>query len=312
LDDHELLDRSLLRLKTEGQIEYTGEYGAEITTFIPFTFWLKTQGLLEGRRIVTYRGMRPYYYFLEDSEFAEKAGNRDWLPPDERGWPTNWTYTATRKPWHVMPDYRARYAEQGRTFDRPVLFIQNKFAIERDLGPVNYMPLRSLREMFSLGPARFDVVYSRPGAAPKGEGYVADPKLNDFCDYPDMALARSFEGVTILEDLCAQTGADYNLTKLEILAKAHFFVAVQGGGAHILACFGNSLMLLLHYLGEEDPHAYAAGPYKYLSDPPPALIVARTPQAFHEGAQLVLQGRLRKGEVYLVPMHRETLDALRV
>jgi len=310
LDDHELLDRSLSRLKVEGQIEYTGEYGAEITTFIPFAFWLKTQGLLEGRRVVTYRGMRPYYYFLDDGEFAEKACDRDWLPPAERGWPTNSTYTATKKPWHVMPDYRARYAGQGRALDRPVLFIQNKFAMEWDRGPINYMPLGSLREMFSLGPARFDVVYSRPGAAPKGDGYAVD--RNDFCDYPDLALARSFEGVTILEDLCAETGADYNLTKLEILAKAHFFVAVQGGGAHIMACFGNSLMLVLHYLGDEDPHAYAAGPYKYLSDPPPALIVARTPQAFDEGAKLVLAGRLRNDEVYLVPKHRTILDAVRL
>ena len=65
-DDAALLAAALHRLKTTGAIEYTGEYGAELTTFLPFAFWLKTQGLLSGRRVVTYRGMRPYYYFLED------------------------------------------------------------------------------------------------------------------------------------------------------------------------------------------------------------------------------------------------------
>jgi hypothetical protein len=50
-----------------------------------------------------------------------------------------------------------------------------------------------------------------------------------------------------LEDDCADEALAYNSAKLKILAKWRLFVAVQGGGAHLLACFGCSVLLLLEY-----------------------------------------------------------------
>ncbi len=291
MTDDELLDHSLSKLRDTGSIEYSGEYGAEIATFIPFVGWLKQQGLLRSRRVVTYLGMRPYYYFLDDGEYAEKPGPREWLPSDERLWPSNSTYTATRQPWHVPPDYRTRYASQGSTFARPVLFIQNKFSVEWGRGPINYLPLRMLVALFQLSEDRFDVVYSRPRATPPGGDYSADH--NTACDYPDFAIAGEFGKVLVLEDFCASAGVPYNQTKLEVLAKSHLFVGVQGGGAHLLACFGSSVLLVLHNLGEEHPHAYAHGPYKYLADPPPTLLVATDYDQLAMGVDLI--GALRQG-----------------
>jgi len=292
-DDQELLNQSLDRLRTTGTIEYTGEFGAEITTFIPFAYWLKTEGLLAGRRVITYDGMRPFYYFLDDDEFHEKSGSRDWLPVEQRDWPTNSTYSATKQRWHVVPDYRTEYRSQGMTFGRPVLFIQNKFTVEWEMGPINYLPLQLLEVLFSFASDRFDVVYSRPGALPTGTGYTSDH--NTHCEYPDMELARRFSNVVILEALCADTGAPYNLTKLEILAKSHLFVGVQGGGAHLLACFGDSLLLLLHSRGLEYPHAYAVGPYKYLSHTPPVLLLARSFEQLAQGVAIIGSVGRREG-----------------
>jgi hypothetical protein len=285
VSDAALRDQALARLRETGELEYAGEFGAEVTTFIPFAAWLKSQRHLNGGRIVSYAGMRPYYFFLEDQEFSEKADRRSWLPTADRWWPGNSTYTAWRAPWHAYPDYRARYAGQGRAFARPVLFIQNKFTVEWAKGPINYLPLSALERLLTVHAERFQIVYSRPRDPARIAGYTPDG--NSDCDYPDIALVRRFPGVIDLEADCAARGAPYNQTKLEILARSHVFVAVQGGGAHLLAAFSGALMLLLDRESEEYPHAYSHGAYKYLSNPPPVLLLARTWRQLARGLEVL-------------------------
>jgi hypothetical protein len=310
VSDQALLAGALERLERSGVIEYTGEFGAEITTFIPFVCWLKAEGRLQGRRVLTYRGMRPYYYFLDEADYAEKPDTRRWLPVAERNWPSNSSYTATRQPWHKMPDYRARYADEGPAFARPVLFVQNKFCVEWDSGPINYIPLKALEALFAHGAKRFDIIYSRPRRMAPDNGYAIDE--NQDCDYPDLAVCKRYPGVTVLEEHCAATGAPYNLTKLQILAKSRLFVAVQGGGAHLLACFGDAMMLLLHRAGEEHPHTYAAGPYKYLSSPPPVLMVAHDRDEFMSGLAVIGNAELAETGFRVPESVAPVLNALRV
>ncbi|MGH7749617.1 MAG: hypothetical protein ACREQ5_33350, partial [Candidatus Dormibacteria bacterium] len=280
-----LLARALAGLEATGVIEYSGEFGAEITTFIPFVHWLQTSGRLCGRRVVTYGGMRPYYFFLDDAQYCEKGAKRSWQAHDRRPWPGSSTYSAIRRPWLRPVDFRARYRDQGLAFERPVLFIQNKFCIEWYRGPVNYIPLDSLETLFAFSRDRFDVVYSCPRTGNDRALFVGDDNAD--CEYPDLSLARSFKNVLVLEDHCASTGAPFNQTKLEILAKSHLFVGVQGGASHLLACFPDSVLLLLHVEGDEYPHAYAAGPYTYLADPAPILLLTRRIWEFRRGVALM-------------------------
>jgi len=304
--DEERLAASIALLKAQSRLEYRGEFGAEITTFIPFVAWLKNGGYLAGRRIVTYAGMRPYYFFLDESEIEERLELRSWLPVSERYWPANSTYTATASPWHVYPDYRRHYMQSGRRFDRPVLFIQNKFAVEWGEGPVNYIPLDSLRRLLELTATKFDVVYSRPRE--RAFGYSSDE--NTACDYPDRAVIGQFPHVTDFEAECQATARNYNQAKLEVLAQSHLFVAVQGGGAHLLACFGNSLLLLLHNAGDEYPHAYKHGPYKYLSAPAPKLLVALNTEEFKSGIEIVGNAVLQGSKLLLHTSTKSALDRL--
>jgi len=293
--DPSLLVNSIARLREHSRLEYTGEFGAEIATFVPFAAWLKQAGHLSGRRIVTYAGMRPYYFFLDDAEFEEKVAPRRWLPATQRYWPSNSTYSATASPWHVYPDYRRHFRNSGRQFDRPVLFIQNKFTVEWGEGPINYIPLNSLHRLLQLTVDVFDVVYSRPRG--RAAGYSRDDNLT--CDYPDQAVIRQFAHVIDFEQACESGAENYNKAKLEVLAKTHLFVAAQGGGAHLLACFGESLLLLLHNAGEEYPHAYRHGPYKYLSATPPRLLVAQDTEQFKAGIEVVGNVRVQESKLLL-------------
>ena len=301
--DQERVAASIALLKAQSKLEYRGEFGPEITTFIPFVAWLRQEGYLSGRRIVTYAGMRPYYFFLDESEFEARAETRKWLPESERYWPSNSTHTATASPWHVYPDYRLHFRQQGRRFDRPVLFIQNKFTVEWNEGPVNYIPLNSLRRLLNLTADKFDVVYSRPRE--RVTGYSWDD--NTACDYPDRAIVGQFAHVTDLEAECQARAENYNQAKLEVLAKSHLFVAVQGGGAHLLACFGESLLLLLHNAGDEYPHAYQRGPYKYLSAQPPKLLVALNTDEFNAGIEVIGNGIIQGSKLLL---HTSTIDVV--
>ena len=293
--DETLLVNSLALLKQQSRFEYAGEFGNEITTFIPFVAWLKRIGQLSGRRIVSYQGMRPYYFFLDESEFEEKNEPRRWLPTAQRRWPSNSTYTATASPWHVYPDYRQHFRNAGRQFSRPVLFIQNKFTVEWGEGPINYIPLNILQRLLQMTADRFDVVYSRPRGQAAGFSYDD----NHACDYPDRALVRKFPHVIDFEDACASSGDNYNQAKLEVLAKSHLFVAAQGGGAHLLACFGESLLLVLHNAGQEYPHAYRLGPYKYLSATPPRLLVAQDTDEFKAGIEAIGSALVQDSKVLL-------------
>lgn len=288
--DEELLAIALKSLEEKGFIEYFGEYGNEIATFVPFVAWLKQEGLLSNRRVITFNGMRPYYFFLDDSEFEAKHENRKHLPPKNRPWPSSFTHTATRQRWHVFHDYRAHFRNSGRNFEKPVLFIQNKFNVEDAIGPINYLPLGGLDAFLSVVENRFHVVYSRPGIVDVKGNYSHDAAL--MCTYPDLMAVRKHEKVEVFEQTCIDTGADYNTTKLEYLAKSHVFLAVQGGGAHILSAFGNSVLLILHKTGLEYPHSYAKGPYKYLAEQPPTLLVVREHGDLGAGMRILAETRV--------------------
>ena len=240
---------------------------------------------MKGRKIRTYDGMRPYYFFLDDEEFVGKAQAREWVKPVDRYWPSSDSHTAVASPWHVYPDYRRHYANSGMHFEKPVIFIQNKYTIEWEIGPINYLPLRGLSKFLEQVSDSFDVVYSRPNNVPSSNGYSKDH--NAELNYPDTDILARFPQVMNLEKMCINNGKDYNRTKLEILSKTHFFVGVQGGGAHLFSYFGNSILLLLHIRGYEYPHAYQKGPYKYLSSSPPKLLLARNFDDFIHALKLL-------------------------
>lgn len=293
--DERLLESALARLRATGRIEFRGEFGNEIATFIPFIAWLHAEGQLEGRQVVSYRAMRPFYFFLDEGQLVEKDEVRMWEAISQRDWPSNSTYTATRAPWHRPPDYRAHYLPRARRFALPTLFIQNKFSVEWDIGPVNYVPIASLETLLKLSQGRFQVVYSRPGAMPPGADYSLDG--NTFCQYPDLEVLRRYPEALILEDMAKAEGRAYNELKLEVLAGTHLFFAVQGGSAHILAAFGNSVLAVIHRDGPEFPHAYQYGPYTYLATPRPRLIVMRTTKEIEEAVALFSTIDVREGRI---------------
>jgi hypothetical protein len=313
--DEEHLSFCLQVLKERRELEYSGEYGAEITTFIPFVAWLKAQGHLKGCRIKTYVGMRPYYFFLDDDEYEEKSDLRRWLPIPERYWPSNSTYHAVQSPYHYYHDFRAHYGRKANPFNRPIVFMQNKFNIEWEAGPINFMPLMGLYQFFEATKDQFTIVYSRPGSR-NNQNFSKDHNFE--LNYPDLNILSDYPHAIHFESYCADNALDYNTTKLELMARSRLYIAVQGGGAHLMACFSGSIMLVLDRSenlspgGMEYPHAYQSGPYKYLASPPANLMVARNFPEFYDGLALMSQVQIDEGQFRLPEAMKSTFQRLSI
>src|SRR5687768_15559583 len=102
--DEQLVALALQHLEQQGSIEFVGEYRDELMKFVPFLAWLKANNHLVGRKVITYSGMRPYYFFLADEEYAEKQTDRQWQGPSKQfTWPGTRTATERPAPWPVYP-----------------------------------------------------------------------------------------------------------------------------------------------------------------------------------------------------------------
>ena len=234
-------------------LEFTGEFGAEVNSFVPFIHWLSQAGLMRGRRIRTYAGMGAFYFFLDADQIAEKSEPRRFVWPVGRPpWlPTRDDHGVRRSAFESFPDYRARYRDGSFETDKPLLVVHNKYSVEWGRDPVNYLPLDLLQHAFAELGDRYQIVYLRPGILGEPAGYSRDhqPDLG----FGDLALVRSFPEVWLFDELVAEirprTG--YNEFKLRLYAHTSCHITVQGGNAHLAALFSGGLVAILHRFGQE-------------------------------------------------------------
>lgn len=256
---------------------FEGEFGAEINSFVPFIYWLHLAGLMRGRRIRTYAGMRPFYFFLPHEQIEEVRQARRFVHPAQRpGWmPTRDDHATVRTGFEVFPDYRRHY--QGGLFrtGRELLVIHNKFTPEWEGAPVNFLPLDLLAEMFAALGERFQIVYLRPGLHGTPPGYSADHQPD--LAYGDLALLDAFPSVKAFDDIAEAVAGSmsHNEAKLRLYAEAEFHITVQGGNAHLLSLFSGGLAAIYHRAGQELRHSYASGHFTYAATPHPCWLICQ-------------------------------------
>lgn len=289
-------------------LAWRGEFGAELVLFLPFMAWLDAAGMLTGRRISTYRGMRCFYEGLGCAEIIERDEQRLPLQRKMPGWmPAVDEHDLVRNPYHLHPDLRARFREVPLTPDpaadgAPLLVVHNKYTRDRFGEPVNFLDEATLDALFTRLKGSFRVVYIRHGKGPLPPGYSQD--RNDILPLGDDAVLRAHPEVLDFDALHAAHVAaggtlDVNRWKNALYARCHRFVTVQGGGAHHIACFKGSLMVILHRSGQELRHAYSdAGYYGFLANPAPMRAVCIRPADLLAAVQMftgsaVVQDRLQ-------------------
>jgi hypothetical protein len=282
-------------------LEFSGEFGAEINSFVPFIYWLHLSGQMAGRRIRTYRGMRPFYYFLAPDQIEEKREQRCYVHPLQRPtWlPTRNDHHSMRNAFEVFPDYRARYRNELFASDKPLLVIHNKFTHEWHRPPVNFLSPAALDRIFSALTESFTIVYTRPGIKAKQSGFSDDQQADH--ELQDLPLVRRHRSVLLFEDIASAMAEElsYNELKLMLYASSYFHLTVQGGNAHLAALFSGSLVAILHRFGQEILHSYAAGHFQYASNPRPEYLLCRSEEELMLALDVFPQSVVAGGRVLL-------------
>lgn len=295
----ELPSRSRWLDRMPNLIEFSGEFGQEIIHFVPFVHWLHRAGEMNGRRLLTFEGMQPFYFFLNPHQIVIKSDPRKYVEfcdlPDYHLHGDGVFACRTGLEW--TPDYRAQYKE-CLSFEKPICVIHNKYTVEWDGKPVNFFTPETLRSLFSILRGKFQIVFFEAArASDTTRGYSVDHQ--EILPYNDVDVAREFDDVIIFGDLLKERSGNYNELKLQVFSNCYHFITVQGGNSHLCAAFGGSLIGILHVEGRELAHSYKGGHFQYASSPRPISMVCRSSDDICEIAKSFVGSRFVGDRVHL-------------
>ena len=238
-------------------IEYIGEFGTEVNTFIPFIYYLKTNNMLQ-HKVVLYQGMKPYYFFLDDSEIIFKEQKRYWIPhtarlflPDSLKDDVVFYNTYNPHPqYYLPPPYSEFYSKYKVHTSKPIAIIQNKYNAEWGHPPMNYFDVQTLKHMLDILTSKYYVIYIRSNnlVAP---GYSRDMNEDQSIDMEDKEMIRanfSNHNVGIIEDLLPKTSYDFNTFKCILHANAELFISVVGGHIDFSNYFPGTHIIYIKWL----------------------------------------------------------------
>lgn len=134
------------------------EFGIELALAIPFAYWLHQNNQLDG--VVTSKGMKPYYFFCDNvkEKFLSRTIDNDLaLAEVPNKWIHHNSLAITGKEYHhlsadeqtqvngvldyskwVCPPFKEYYKNDEYKFDKPVVFITNKYNMEHGEIPLGY------------------------------------------------------------------------------------------------------------------------------------------------------------------------------
>ena len=280
-------EKGAVRLINARQLVVQAEFGFEVACYVPYFKYLVEKGLFPpGRRVSTFAGMEPFYYFLAADQLETRRTTR--TGNESGSWLLRNYDIVGRidKSCWVCPTYKERFAPKSKNGGKRSLVILNKRNVEWDKGPVNTLSVETVLALLTLLTPMFTVVYIRPSPADVAAGFSHD--FNAMLDLDDFgAIRRAFpssEDVILFQDLLT-ANASYNETKCEVMAGADDFIAVQGGCAALVPFFARR-SIVLHVEGRE----LAAGHYDgYFKEARPDLFerveVCRTEAAVLAAAE---------------------------
>lgn len=255
-------------------MEYSGEYGIEISTFIPYIHHLKTQGKLEGKTITTYDGMQPYYFFMDPQQMKYKKERRQWIPSPARHWMPDHLkdedeffriHNECDKEYDP-PDYHKHYSHYKIEATKPLFIIQNKYNMEWGGPPINYISTDTLEKTLPHLCKKYKVIYIRSNDISLPE-YSSDVNEMYKFEMTDKDMIRQkFPQVTLFEDLLAEYPKyNFNLLKCILFANAEYVLTVLGGAHFFSVCF--PCKQIIHRCDRPDPSVYDDGiPYNLDKD----------------------------------------------
>jgi hypothetical protein len=205
---------------------FTGEFGQECFSAIPYAYFLHNKGILE--KTVSTSDTKPFYYFSNSHEELNiKRCCADSNPISL----INTTHDApiNTERW-LPPPYKKIYQNSEFIYKKPILIIANKYNSEWGQEPVNYFDLDMLRYFFEEFGNDYQIIYNR---------YLIesdDSSVHNLGDYE--MIRHEFPEVISMIDLHKNTAYSYNELQLKVYANCDRFISIQGGASILASYFG--------------------------------------------------------------------------
>ena len=268
-------------------IDIHPEFCYELVCTVPYAYYLHKKNMLE--KIVTCKGMSPFYYFCDTVEEKYIERTLDNTDNGVQNLPNGWLHhnapavfgkgfgeltkeeqsqaigVLDYSEWE-MPPFKKHFKTSKYNFDKPMIVICNQWLpSERGGNPLTrYFDFICLANMFRYFTSNgYCVVYKRP----KNDEFVQDENESniemirpigvgfkakiDGEIVDDRDLTKEFKDVFLFDDLIKDTG--YNQAQLEIFAEADGFVSVSGGNGILCSYFQKPTIMYATVSKETNP-----------------------------------------------------------
>lgn len=236
------------------------EFGYELQLVIPYAYYLHKHNLLGVTNGCSFTN--ELYYFSENhnekynkrQDFANKK-----LPcPNQTPHKKELDYSR-----YIPPPYKNIYKNKFFIYEKPLLIIHNKFNMEWNNPPINYIDKETLSIIFDYCKDKYTIIYLKP----KSKNIVDDnSNIYNLNEYDLLKKNDIIDG----NELYEQSKNKYNISnfnhfQLLIHSNCDRFISVQGGNCVIASYFGGTNIIYAKKGNELLCNSYN-GHYKKYSD----------------------------------------------
>lgn len=230
-------------------VDYHGEFDQELRYVLPFAYWHHLNGTL--RQTISCTNTKPFYFFSENH--LERYDKRVWEAGYDYYEVPNMTHSPTfdYSKWARVP-LKSHYKNEVFVFDKPLLVIANKYNVEWDNPPINFLDVPALDRIVSRFKATHQIVYNRP---------LPTQIVGDNSETMDLNehqwLREHHPEVIQMNDLYEQRrdkAQSFNQLQLMIYANCDRFISMHGGTAALASYFGGINIILSHPGGGLEHH----------------------------------------------------------
>jgi hypothetical protein len=231
--------RDYLFKKPYKTIHYKGEFQQELAFILPFAYWHHLNGTL--KKTISCKNTRELYFFSEDHEelYTERDAESNFSDYEVPNMAHSNTFSYSK--WTQVP-LKEQYQNEVFLFEKPVLVIANKYNMEWDELPINFIDIPTLDRIIRKCKDSYQIIYNRP---------LSRHIVSDNSDILDLNehqwLSDMHPEVLLMSDLYQRHKEkvnNFNHLQLMVYANCSHFISVHGGTAALASYFGGVNIIL--------------------------------------------------------------------
>ena len=279
-------------------IKVNSEFATELVCVIPYTYWLHEKGELE--KVITSKGMKPFYYFCDDVEERFEIRTFDINTNGLRDVPNDWihhnSYAVTRKNYSDLsveeqsevngvldyskwtpPPYVDYYQTDEFNHLKPYVVINSNYNVEygNDIAEsLRYFDIKTLYDIFNyLTDKGYHVIYKRPNntefTLDQNEVVTLSGKFTLTANVQgagvisDYDLCTYYDKVINLNLLKKDYTYSYNELQMKLFSGAEGFISTNGGGGFLCSYFKKPVLFYIPH-GKELRPGYMTNSSSYV------------------------------------------------